>query len=164
MEKWENRKNGKIKIVIYINWLLCPCYIIGKKYIYLYIYIVLLNASSGQRKYYSTKSVKSLEWRDPKEWRLMKVIGLSGGRWAKKVGVDLYFTHNRHFHPSFLSISERKVLCGPGWKMPRPHLKVFFPLFPTKKHTNPFSLQSFPSILFHLQTNTPLTKYLETNF
>ena len=44
MEKWEGRKlfclvekkSGRIENVVYINWLLYPCYIIGKKYIYLY--------------------------------------------------------------------------------------------------------------------------------
>ena len=44
MEKWEGGKlfclageiKGRIENVIYINWLLYPCYIICKKYIYLY--------------------------------------------------------------------------------------------------------------------------------
>ena len=39
MEKWEGgklfclveKKSGKIENVVYINWLLYPCYIIGKK-------------------------------------------------------------------------------------------------------------------------------------
>ena len=41
----------------------------------------------------------------------------------------------------------------------RPHyLFSFLPTQPNtlKKFSSPFSLQSFPSILFHLQTNTPL--------
>ena len=44
MEKWEDgklfclveKKSVRIENVVYINWLLFPCYIIGKKYIYLY--------------------------------------------------------------------------------------------------------------------------------
>ena len=43
MKKWEDgkafclveKKSGRIENVVYINWLLYPCYIIGKKYIYL---------------------------------------------------------------------------------------------------------------------------------
>ena len=44
VEKWEGgklfclirEKKGMVKNLIYINWLLYSCYIIGKKYIYLY--------------------------------------------------------------------------------------------------------------------------------
>ena len=44
MEKWEDwklfclveKKSERIEKVVYINWLLYSCYIIGKKYIYLY--------------------------------------------------------------------------------------------------------------------------------
>ena len=44
VEKWEGEKlfclvggkNGRMENLIYINWLLYPCYIISKKYIYLY--------------------------------------------------------------------------------------------------------------------------------
>ena len=56
--------------------------------------------------------------------------------------------------PSSLSILKRQILCEPNWKISRPHINVFFPLLPTKQHTNSFSLQSFPFTLFHIQTNT----------
>ena len=44
VEKWEGEKlfclvwekNERMENLIYINWLLYPCYILGKKYIYLY--------------------------------------------------------------------------------------------------------------------------------
>ena len=59
---------------------------------------------------------------------------------------------------------------GPREKTPGPHhlfscLTIYFPSSPlnqthSKKFSFSFSLQSFPSTLFHLQTNTPLK---ETN-
>ena len=32
----EEKKSRKIENIVYINWLICPCYIINKKYIYFY--------------------------------------------------------------------------------------------------------------------------------
>ena len=45
VEKWESgklfclvgEKNRRMENVVYINWLLCPCYIIHNKYIYLHL-------------------------------------------------------------------------------------------------------------------------------
>ena len=60
---------------------------------------------------------------------------------------------------SFLSILERKLFGRPGEKTPKPH--HLFSFLPTQPNTLKkiilflFSLQSFPSSLFHLQTNTP---------
>ena len=58
---------------------------------------------------------------------------------------------------SFLSILERKHFGGLGEKIPTPHHLFFFlsthPNTLQKKFSLLFSLQSFPSSLFHLQTN-----------
>ena len=87
----------------------------------------------------------------------------------------------------FFFILERQVLGGFGWKMPRP-TKKFSPSLLTKErkviryfqiiinttiispkqHLSPFSfifsLQSFSSTLFHLQTNIPLKAIVNNPF
>ena len=50
----------------------------------------------------------------------------------------------QHFHLSFLSILERKVLCRPKWKIYGFRIKVFFPL------SQPNNIQThFLSKIFH---------------
>ena len=60
----------------------------------------------------------------------------------------------------FLSILERQVLGGPGWKMPGPHQKFSSPSLLTKQHPFSFSflfsLQTFPSSLKSTHPNIVL--------
>ena len=65
-----------------------------------------------------------------------------------------------HFLPSVFSpFWGENILVGPRRKNPDP--TIYFPSSPpnqihSKKFSFSFSLQSFPSTLFHLQTNTSL--------
>ena len=71
----------------------------------------------------------------------------------------LSFNHKTPLH-YFLSILERQVLGGPGWKMSRPHQKVSSPSLLTKQHPFSFSLifslQTFPSSLKSTHPNIVL--------
>ena len=62
----------------------------------------------------------------------------------------------------FLSILERQVLGGPGWKMLGPHQKFSSPSLLTKQHPFSFSLifslQTFPSSLKSTHPNIVLVK------
>ena len=70
------------------------------------------------------------------------------------------FIKQPHFlYSVFSPFLGENFLVGPRRKHPGP--TIYFPSFPpnqthSKKFSFLFSLQSFPSILFHLQTNTPL--------
>ena len=71
----------------------------------------------------------------------------------------LSFNHKTPLH-NFLSILERQVLGGPGWKMPGPHQKVSSSSLLTKQHPFSFSLlfslQTFPSSLKSTHPNIVL--------
>ena len=104
----------------------------------------------GKEKINGKKKRKKKKWLT--RWRL--------GRWIPIWGV---FLEAHCFLSSFLSIRERTFWWVWGEYTWSP-LFIFFSLYPTKhiskKFSFLFSLQSFSSTLFHLQTN----KFLSSSF
>ena len=86
------------------------------------------------------------------------------GRKKKQLEENIgIFVNQEKIHPHlvFSPFWRENILMGPG----RKHLDptIYFPSSLLTKHTSKkfsflFSLQSFPSTLFHLQTNTPSKK------
>ena len=88
------------------------------------------NKWAKKKKKNKEKGLNMAEWRAKRKrknvhsrslWTLVVRIFVQNG------GALLSFTFNRRFHAYFLSISKRQVLCGPEWKIPRLHPKIFFP-------------------------------------